>query len=446
MHRAIAIDLGATSGRIAYGEWRTNGTITHQVLEQVQHNPIERNGRLEWDIDALLAFCRRGVALAHQRGATSVGIDSWGVDHGFLGHNGLLLSAPVCYRDHSHLKAFEELQAHRKRLYELTGIQHQPFNTIYQLVARRTEDPGLPHRAKTWLILPDLLGYLLGGGWKFEMTQASTTQLLGLDGTWSKEAFEIAGWPVPDLVPALPGKLGHEVHTGVQLAHVGSHDTASAVAGFGTLSPHQIFLNVGTWTLAGCLIEKPLATPEAEAAGYTNERAVDGRIRFLKNIPGFYFINRLHKELGVPVGVPEWLATAEQPEELVDLLDPAFFNPQSMVATCQSLCGVSPSSHATWAGFALQSLASAVCSTVDELKGLLGRSFTSFRVGGGGSQSEALCQALADRSGLEVIAGPTEATVIGNLGAQFLAQCACGYWSDVYAAIDRSTETRTYKP
>ncbi len=448
MHRAVAIDLGATSGRLAYGEWK-NGRITYEIVEQIAHEPVTRNGRLEWDIDSLLGLCRRGVDLAQQRGASSLGIDSWGVDHGFLDKTGQLIAAPVCYRDNSHLRAFETLAPYRSRLYALTGIQHQPFNTICQLVARRQEDPTLPDRTLHWLILPDLLGHLLGGGWNMEVTQSSTTQLLGLDRQWSKEAFEIAGWPTPDLVPKLPGKLGREIGHGigllqpVRLAHVGSHDTASAVAGFGTLRPDQIFLNVGTWSLAGCLVDEPIATPEAEAAMYTNERAVDGRVRFLKNIPGFYFINRLHKELGISATVPEWLSHAQVPLEVVDLLDPLFFNPESMVEACRSLCPQLPGTVEVWAGFALHSLAAAVCTTVEELERLTRRKFTSFRVGGGGSRSEAFCQVLADRSSLKVLAGPVEATVMGNLGAQFLAQGACPHWKEVYEAVDRSVEVRS---
>jgi rhamnulokinase len=447
MHRAVAIDLGATSGRLAYGEWRS-GRIFFEIVEQVQHEPISRNGRLEWDIDTLLSLCKRGVDLALHRKAESIGIDSWGVDHGFLDSSGRLIATPVCYRDTSHISAFESLAPNRRRLYELTGIQHQPFNTICQLVARKKEDPELPKRAEHMLILPDLLGHLLGGGINQELTQASTTQLLGLDQSWCEEAFELAGWPVPATQPKQPGNLGREIGVGigeappVRLAHVGSHDTASAVAGFGTLRQDQIFLNVGTWSLAGCLVDRPIVTPEAESSGYTNERAVDGRVRFLKNIPGFYFINRLHKELAIGDTVPEWLRHAQAPVQVVDLLDPAFFNPDSMIETCRGLCDMLPASEETWAGFALHSLAAAVCSTVEELRTLTGRTFCSFRVGGGGSQSEAFCETLATRSGLEVLAGPVEATVLGNLGGQFLALGACAHWKEVYEAIDRSTEIR----
>src|SRR5262249_7447529 len=150
---------------------------------------------------------------ARAQKAATVGIDSWGVDNGFLDPEGKLTGSPVCYRDLSHLAAFEELAPHRSRLYELTGTQHQPFNTICQLVARRKEDPSLPGTSE-WMILPDLIAFLLGGGRNHEITQASTTQLLGLDGKWSEEAFEIAGWPVPERQPAMPGVLGGQIADG----------------------------------------------------------------------------------------------------------------------------------------------------------------------------------------------------------------------------------------
>jgi rhamnulokinase len=218
------------------------------------------------------------------------------------------------------------------------------------------------------------------------------------------------------------------------------------VVGFGSLGPDDIFLNVGTWTLAGCLLDNPIATPEAGAAGYTNERAADGRVRFLKNIPGFYFINRLHGELGITTPVPAWLASATAHGELVDLLRPEFFNPESMLEICKSLCACLPSTSEGWAGFALLSLCDAICRSVPELESLTGRKFRQIRVGGGGSQSQSFCQALADRCGLPVLAGPAEATVMGNLGAQFLAQGACAHWKDVYEAIDRSIEVIEHSP
>ena len=444
---AVAVDFGATSGRYAAG-WIEDGQIRFEVIDQIPHSPIERNGRLEWDIDLLLKLVKDAEEYASKRFTTStLGIDTWGVDHGFVDADGQPIGSPVCYRDESHAVAFDQLAPHRAKLYSLSGIQHQPFNTICQLLARKNQDPTLPQRAKYWFILPDYLGFLLSGEKFMELTQASTAQLLGLDGKWSVEAFEIIGWPVPDIQPSLPGTLGPKLsHPNVQLAHVGSHDTASAVCGFGQLGADQVFLNVGTWSLVGCVLPEPLATTEAEQAMFTNERTVDGQVRFLKNIPGFYVINRIHEELGLTNTVPEWLKTAVSVPERIDLLHPGFFNPDSMMEICAELAGRRPTSEAEWAGLALSSLTSTIAKQPGELERLTGRKFTSLRVGGGGSQSAAFCQSLADESGLPVYAGPAEATVLGNLAMQFRASGLIRSDEEMREIVSRSANTKVYQP
>ncbi len=445
MNGAIALDFGATSGRYAAGRL-VDGRIEFEVIRQVPHAASERDGKLFWNLDLLLGLCQEAAAYgaAHFDLAT-LAIDAWGVDHGFIDGAGELLDAPVCYRDLSHVPAFESLAPHRRRLYELTGVQHQPFNTICQLVARRQEDPSLPARAQ-WMILPDLLGFLLSGEKNHELTEASTTQLMGLDGQWSAEAFAIAGWPEPSLPPRLPGSLGGSISGTVRLAHVGSHDTASAVCGFGSLADDQIFLNVGTWSLVGVLLDHPMVSPEAEQAGFTNERAVDGRVRLLKNIPGFYVVNRIHEELEIAASVPTWLSGAESVSERIDLLHPDLYNPLSMVATCAALAGRTPRSEAEWAGLILSSLTHTIAQTPRELSRLTGRHFTSIRVGGGGSQSIPFCESLARESGLTVLAGPAEATVLGNLAMQFLASGQFANIREMQAAVERSTSIREFRP
>jgi rhamnulokinase len=446
MHGAVAVDFGATSGRFAAG-WLEDGQIRFEVIEQVPHGAEERDGKLFWNIGEILDLAKRAARYAESRFVNpTVGIDTWGVDHGFLDRDGNLLQPPICYRDQSNVPAFESLKPFRNRLYALTGIQHQPFNTICQLVARRREDSNFPKSVGSWMILPDLLAFLLTGQRNHELTQASTTQLLGLDNKWSEEAFSIAGWPAPDMEPKMPGRLGGVIQGSVRIAHVGSHDTASAVCGFGDLGDDQMFLNVGTWSLAGCVIEKPLATPEAEAAQFTNERTIDGRVRFLKNIPGFYVINRLHEELQIRSSVPEWLARAESVQERIDLTHPDFYNPSSMVETCAQLVTRRPKTDREWAGLALGSLTYTIAKQPAELERLTGRRFNSLRVGGGGSQSEAFCRSLANESGLTVYAGPAEATVLGNLAMQFLASGQLGSMEEMRQVVSRSAQAKVYQP
>lgn len=441
---AVAVDLGASSARYAAG-WLEDGRIHFETIEQKAHQPVQRNGRLEWDLDALVKLTYRSVDYATARFESStLGIDAWGVDHGFIDVDGKVMGNPVCYRDPSHEAAFDSLAPYRNELYGITGIQHQPFNTICQLAARRNEDATLPSRARH-LILPDLLGYILTGERNHELTESSTTQLMGLNCQWSERAFQIAGWPVPSEAPTLPGSLGRRVVPGVQLAHVGSHDTASALVGFGPQRESAMYVNVGTWSLAMFIRDEPIATPEAEVANFTNERMVDGRVRFLKNIPGFYVINRLHEELNIQSSIPSWLASKVDNDETVDLFDSTFFNPPSMIAACTNLLGRRPASESEWAGIAVHSLAQAIAAQPLEAAKFGVRTVTEIRIGGGGSQSPELCQAIADRSGLPVLAGPVEATVLGNLAVQLLAAGHISNFNEMEDVVGRSSNFREYR-
>ncbi len=414
----MAVDLGASSGRFAAG-WREEGELRFEIVEQISHAPRFHGGRWVWDLDLLLGLCRRAIDYA---GANflraTVGIDSWGVDHGFLDREGRLLGPPVSYRDPTHQQAMNSIESEQPRLYALTGIQRQPFNTLCQLIARRQEQPDLPERA-TWLILPDLLGFLLTGERGYELTQASTTQLLGLDRQWCPEAFELAGWPIPGEQPISPGGPIGRVADGVELVRVGSHDTASAVRGMGDLAEDEAFLNAGTWSIVGAVLPEAVTTAEAEAGNWSNELAVDGRVRFLKNVPGFYVVNRLHDELSLAADVPTWLEAADNTfEGRFDIFDSSLYNPESMPRAVEDLLGSAPTSEGAWASVALGSLVDALADQVYELSKLLGRPLRKLRVAGGGSRSEAFCRTLKDRTGLAVSKGPAEATVVGNLLAQ----------------------------
>lgn len=415
---AVAVDLGASSGRFAAG-WLEEGELRFEIVEQIAHAPRFEGGRWVWDLDLLLGLCRRAIdyAGAHFHRATA-GIDSWGVDHGFLDREGRLMGPPVSYRDPSHEAAMASIEGEQARLYSLTGIQRQPFNTLCQLIARRREQPDLPEKA-TWLILPDLLGYLLTGRRGYELTQASTTQLLGLDRKWCLEAFAIAGWPAPNAQPVPPGGVIGQVADGVDLVRVGSHDTASAVRGLGGLGEDEAFLNVGTWSIVGAVLPEAITSAAAEHGNWSNELAVDGRVRFLKNVPGFYVVNRLHDELGIDSDVAAWLESA-LPGQVgrFDLFDPSLYNPDSMPKAVSALLGREPATPAEWAGVALDSLVYALAAQVQELAEVLGRPIRRLRVGGGGSRSAPFCRSLADRTGLPVSKGPAEATVVGNLLVQ----------------------------
>lgn len=448
MKGAVAVDLGATSGRIALGTLE-DGVIRFSIARQIAHAPREENGHLRWEFGKLQELVREAAQLAHATfGQATLGIDSWAVDVGYLDAEGDLLGDPICYRDPSHEAEFALWADRREELYRRTGIQHQPFNTFYQLSARRREDPAFPDRVHRWLLLPDLLGYLLTREAGYELTNASTTQLMGLDGAWDAELFGQAGWPVPTLEPAVPGCLSGYVADGVRLAVVGSHDTASAVLGLEPLDATTLFLNIGTWSLVGMVVPSPIATPEAEAANLSNERCVDGQVRLLKNVPGFFVLNALHRELGVGGAVGDWIADgAQETDAVIDLFHADYFNPASMRdAIVRHQPALSELTPYGWAEIGVRSMAHTIADQIAVFQRVTGRAPERLRIGGGGSQSPVVCQAVADACRLPTDAGPAEATVLGNLAMQFFAQGQFAHRREMAEAIVRSSALQRYLP
>jgi rhamnulokinase len=432
---AIAIDLGATSARFAAG-WLEDGSIHFDVIAQTEHKPIFADGREIWDIAALTKFCESAAEYgANTFTECTLGIDTWGVDFGFLDESGVPEPPVVSYRDSMHLKVFSELEEHRSELFQLTGIQHQPFNTIYQLVARRERGDDVN---KEWVFLPSWLARTLGFPMNNEWTMASTSQLLGADGQeWCDRAFEIARVPLPKNPPCAPGKQFTTPKLGVAVVQVAGHDTACAVHGLGELSSEQAFISLGTWSLLGCMLDRPLLSREAEIGGFSNERAVDGRVRFLSNVAGFYVVNRLHHELRIKGSIPDWIRSAHLDVESVNLRDERFFNPPSMAsAICEAL-GRVPDSEAEWVGIAVVSIARSTAQQLKTLEALVGHTFNELRVSGGPIESELFCDVLSTETQKKVVAGPKEATILGNLAQQLGADSK---------TVARSAKIREYFP
>ncbi len=430
---AIAVDLGATSARFAAG-WLEDGSIQFEVIKRIEHRPILADGREVWDIAALTEFCESAVEYGTNAFTKcTLGIDTWGVDFGFLDEFGLPDPPVVSYRDSKHLEVFSELEEHRSELFQQTGIQHQPFNTIYQLAARRERGDDV---SRDWVFLPSWLARTIGAPLENEWTMASTSQLLSADGhDWCGRAFEIAKVPVPKKAPRAPGQRFSIAHSALEFVHIAGHDTACAVHGMGELSRKQAFISLGTWSLLGCLLDRPLLSREAEIGGFSNERAVDGRVRFLTNVAGFYIVNRLYDELRIQGSIPDWIRTARLDVDSVNLRDERFFNPPSMVAAvCKSL-GRAPDSEAEWIGIAVVSIARSNAQQLKILEALVGQSFDEIRVSGGPIESELFCNVLAAETQKKVVAGPKEATLLGNLAQQLSADCE---------TIARSTSIREY--
>lgn len=423
--------------RFAHGRL-VDGKISLEVVKQVPNTP---NGR-HWNLDHLVGFCKEALQFASSVKG-SLAIDSWGVDHGFVDRGGGVVAPPMMYRDTSHLAKSESLATLRERLFHLTGIAHQPFNTVFQLAARKEEGPSLPQSSE-WYLMPDLIGFLLTGVRNHEQTQASTTQLMGVDGQWCQEVFDLIGWPMPSRQPSAPGGILAS-EQGVPVVSIASHDTGSAVIGVGSLSTGVAYLNVGTWALLGTILDRPDTSEEARRGNWTNEWGNNGTIRFLKNIPGFYVLSRLHEESATGMSIGQWLDAREK--SFVGRFDPHhpdLYNPDSMLAAVSRICKPAPETSGQFAQSALGSLIDTVVSDLENLEELVGPIHT-LRIVGGGSRSVQFCQALADCSGRAVQAGPIEATVLGNLAMQFVATGEIEV-SDMPDVVDRSTPKTTFQP
>lgn len=476
-----AVDLGASSGRVIRAE--ITGTSDRPSIEmrQVARFPNEARydstGVLRWDLEGLYEQILSGLRAAGNDGPLlGIGIDSWAVDYGLIDDDGALLAPPVAYRDARGGQAVSEVHALADpgELYAITGIAHQPFNTIFQLAAERrtgllaaptsSSDP-LPARA---LLLPDLLGYRLTGVQASETTNASTTGLLDQDGpAWSADLLGRLGLPA-DLFPPLVepghvlGPLTEQAQeaTGlgpVPVIAVGSHDTASAVAGIPATSPDFAYISCGTWSLVGVEVGDPVLTEDAREANFTNELGLDGRVRFLRNVMGLWLLQesqRIWAEAGEDADLARLLdaaARAEPLRTLIDADDPAFLPPGDMPERIRTHAvergEPDPVSPAQIIRTVLDSLALAYRRSVRAAVELTSRPVRRVHLVGGGSQNALLCQLAADAIGLPVVAGPAESTALGNVVAQARAVGALeGTLEDLRSVIAASVSSTTYTP
>ncbi|PVE96801.1 rhamnulokinase family protein [Microbacterium sp. TPD7012] len=432
--RAVAaVDLGATSGRVMIGRV-DEGTLELELVSRFPNGPVEREDGLHWDFAALYEHVVEGLAQAVRRepAIESIGIDSWAVDYGLLAH-GELLAEPFHYRDERTARGVEEVHAIAPftELYGRNGLQFLPFNTLYQYrVDTRLDD------ADTALLIPDLLAFLLTGARVAERTNASTTGLLRVgSGEWDTELADRLGIPaalLPDLVDPgtvvgeLRPELVERIGARLPVIAVGSHDTASAVAAVPMATPSAAYISCGTWGLVGLELTDPVLTDAARDANFTHELGVDGRYRFLHNVTGLWLLSETVRaweaEDGTPVDLPELLAAASAVDEdvpLFDANDPSLSAPGDMPTRIAALLGAdAPSSRAGFARSIVESIAAAFAEAVQTASALAGREIDSIHLVGGGSLNRLLCQATADRTGLSVLAGPVEATALGNVLVQ----------------------------
>jgi rhamnulokinase len=432
-----AVDLGASGGRVISGRL-DGGRLELTEAARFPNVPVTAGGTLHWDVLRLYRGVLEGLRTAARAGQLdSVGIDSWGVDYGLLDQTGALLGNPVHYRDARTTGVMESVLARvpAAELYAVTGIQQLPFNTIYQLAAAA----GTPQlrAAGTLLLIPDLLGYWLTGESGAEVTNASTTQLYDITArTWATPLMARAGIP-PRIFPALrrPGDLigpvlagpaaDAGVPPGLPVVAVGSHDTASAVAAVPASGSDFAYISCGTWSLVGMELDRPVLTEASRLANFTNETGIDGTVRYLRNVMGLWLLQesvRSWSAGGRPVRLGPLLAAAARAEPLrcvIDVADPVFLAPGDMPARISAACAEAgqraPSGRAQVVRCIVDSLALAYRQAVTAAQELSGRHAAAVHVVGGGSRNVLLCQLTADACGLPVIAGPAEASAIGNV-------------------------------
>src|SRR3954452_5306776 len=474
----VAVDLGASSGRVMLGQVGPDGSDMLELTEvaRFRNGGVRLPDGLYWDVLGLYVDILAGVRAAARHAATSGGrltglaIDSWAVDYGLVRPGGQLLGNPRHYRDSRTEAVVEDVHAKvdPTRLYEITGLQFLPFNTLYQLAADLRQD-GLDDDVQA-LLLPDLLGYWLTGVRAAEETNASTTGLMDArTGDWSPELVQVLGLPaglLPDVVAAgrVLGNLTPEVRAELGAEHdltvttVGSHDTASAVVGVPADTSRFGYISCGTWGLVGVELDAPVLTEESPRANFTNERGVDGTIRYLRNVMGLWLLSeslRTWNLRGLDLDLTDLLvAAAALPPggPRIDPDDPVFLPPGDIPARIARAsrdtdrCIDDPRPEVV-VRCILDSLAAAFAEAVLEAERLSGHAVDVVHIVGGGSQNALLCQLTADAAGKPVVAGPVEATALGNLLVQARTHGAVhGDLATLRGRVRAATRLHRYEP
>ena len=436
-----AVDLGASSGRVMLGRVGPNELSLHPVA-RFGNDPVRTIDGLHWNILELYRQVLGGLrsALRDEPGLRSAAVDSWAVDYALL-RGDAMLANPYHYRDQR--TGAGVAQAHGlvspAELYARNGLQFLPFNTLYQLTADRLA--GNLEAADSMLLIPDLLTYWLTGTKIAERTNASTTGLVDVhSGQWYHTLITTLGLP-PALFPTLVdagspiGPLLPDVATDIgatgdlQIVTTGSHDTASAVAAVPMTSDDGAYISCGTWSLVGVELETPVLSEASRRANFTNESGVDGRVRYLRNVMGLWLLSesiRTWDRFGTATDLGALLAQATQvpPGSIAvfDVSDPLFLTPGDMPTRIAAHCAERglrpPGTRAETVRSIIESLAAAYATTLHAAADLSGKTIRTVHVIGGGSQNQLLCQSTADRTGLPVLAGPVEATAIGNVLVQ----------------------------
>ena len=469
MATMAAVDLGAQSGRVAVGRF-DGATLEVNEAHRFVNTPIAQGRSLHWDVGQLHREVLDGLRSAGGDGKVdSLAVDSWAVDFGLLDAKDELVGPPAHYRDPRRAAAaaalFDRVPA--RDLYQRTGIQLLPINTIFELAGMAAErDPSL-ESARTLLLIPDLFHFWLCGSKTTEFTNATTTQCYDpIAGGWATDLLQRLDVPValfPEVVPpgTRLGPLSHEAaaETGLDRAvviAVATHDTGSAVAAVPLVDEGSIYLSIGTWSLVGVEVDRPLISNESFAANLTNEGGVEGTFRLLRNVGGLWLLDECRRrwaEEGAELGFDELLSLASDAPPFLAFVDPnaeAFLEPGDMPSRIREFCRQTgqrePGTVAEVARCVLESLALKHAETVDVLHEVTGSTPSTLHVVGGGARNALLCAWTANAAGLPVLAGPEEATVVGNLLVQAMTLGEIGSLREAREVVRASFEPVVYEP
>lgn len=442
----IAVDFGGGSGRVIAGIIDDDNSLRLVEIHRFTNRQVRCGKRLYWDFLSLYAEMVEGLRKAVASGLRlrSIGIDTWGVDFGLIDNKGNLICNPVCYRDEAVEGIPEEFYATHSRSahYAVNGTQVMAINTMFRLMALHRDAPVLINAASHLLFMPDLFSFYLTGRISNEYTIASTSGLLNASTRqWDYDFIYKLGLPCQlfgDIV--MPGTsrgvLKRDVSASigvdypVEVIAVGSHDTASAVFATATSDDTTAWLSSGTWSLLGIDLPEPVLTEEARAGGFTNEGAVGGRIRFLQNITGLWMLQRLMaawSEKGNPIGIVELINEAENADidTVVDVDDPVFASAADMETIIADYCRRNglriPATRGEFARTVISSLSQRYARGIRQLDTFLPSPVKKLRIMGGGSRNKLLNRLTAEAAGIEVEAADVEATAIGNILVQAIA-------------------------
>ncbi len=466
-HQYLAFDLGAGSGRAMLGLLEDHRLSLSEV-HRFPNIPIEKGNGIYWDVEGLFNSIKEGLrkGLNLEAAPESIGIDSWGVDYGLLGKDGNLLKQPHCYRDLRTSKSFAELTRGDlgEKIYHRTGIQLQPFNTLYQLHAEKLARPDIFAEVSKLLFIPDLFNYFLTGETSTEFTYALTSQLYDPMGRqWDSSLFASIGVPIGIMQPVIPastaiGRLKPDLLPGcpaLPVIAVGSHDTASAVAAVPARGDQWAYISSGTWSLMGIECDRPIISKRTFTLNFTNEGGVNGKFRFLKNITGMWILSECRRVWAKSrdFTFSELAAMVPDAEPFVSLIDPdwpGFYSPAGMPEAIAEYCRrtnqKSPQSQAEFVRCIFESLALKYRVVLEQLMEFSGKPIEVIHIVGGGAQNGIMCQFAANATGRKVAAGPIEATAAGNILAQAMASGQIESAQSAREIVRRSFAMKMYAP